>query len=150
MRIIHHTPRPGTQTFLGVTFRDGVATLDALHPYTREALAFHGFTIEDTPEVKPAAETESGLVDLTALDKKQLLDMVPDGVAVSARASRDKLIEILSEHYTPEPIRGSVDNDDATFTHPGSPEFTEHIPGQADNVFGEPEAGGEAYIPGGD
>lgn len=122
MRIIHHSPQPGTQTFLGVTFRDGVAVVDTLHPYTRDALIFHGFTVEDDAPVKPAAETDQGLVDLTALSRPQLLELVPEGVTVPARASRDKLIEIIGDHYTPEPIPGS--------------EFA--------------EAAGESFIPGGD
>lgn len=138
MRITHHTPRPGTQTFLGVTFRDGVAVVDVLHHYTREALIFHGFTVEEDAPVKPAAETDTGLVDLQTLDRKQLLELVPEGVTVPARASRDKLIEIIGDHYTPEPIPGSVDNGDGTFTHPGHPEFFNY------------ERAGESFIPGGD
>ena len=46
-RIIHPRPKAGKQTFIGVTFYDGFAEVDDLHPEVRAALVLHGFNIED-------------------------------------------------------------------------------------------------------
>ena len=46
-RITHPHPQAGRQTFIGVTFRDGFAEVDDLHPEVRAALVLHNFTIED-------------------------------------------------------------------------------------------------------
>ncbi|WP_336633589.1 MULTISPECIES: hypothetical protein [unclassified Microbacterium] len=44
--IRHPRPEAGAQSFIGVGFVDGVATVDALHPERERALIQHGFTIE--------------------------------------------------------------------------------------------------------
>jgi len=46
-RIIHPRPKAGKQTFIGVTFYDGFAEVDDLHPEVRAALVLHGFKFED-------------------------------------------------------------------------------------------------------
>jgi len=46
-RITHPRPKAGKQTFIGVTFYDGFAEVDDLHPEVRAALVLHNFTIED-------------------------------------------------------------------------------------------------------
>lgn len=46
MRITHPRPQDGHQEALGVTFVDGVAQVESLHPERELALLQHGFTIE--------------------------------------------------------------------------------------------------------
>ena len=55
MRIIHPHPVQGRQSFIGVEFVDGVATVDGntingLHPETVTALVQHGYVIEHERE----------------------------------------------------------------------------------------------------
>lgn len=46
MRITHPRPQDGRQEDFGVTFVDGVAAVESLHPERELALRQHGFTIE--------------------------------------------------------------------------------------------------------
>lgn len=93
-RIIHPHPAAGRQRFLGVEFRDGVATVDELHPIRAQALEQHGFTIED----EPAA------ISLDTLKARDLRDIAAvEGIDVPPRASKAELIEIITAaQHTPE------------------------------------------------
>ena len=99
MRITHPNSQPGRQHALGVDFRDGVATVDSLHPERELALRQHGFTIEADPGVEAPFQAARG----------------------------EEIIEILSR--TSAPIPGAMLNADGTWTIEGEaiPEGTELV-----------------------
>ncbi|MCW2165399.1 hypothetical protein B0I12_002554 [Microbacterium hydrothermale] len=118
-----HTPQPstGTTTFLDVEFHDGVAHLEDLHPVRELALMQHGYRVEtDRGPVEVYPEGQGGAyVDLNTLTVPQLRELADaDGVDLPAKARRDDIIAILSA-LPPQPIPGSVDNGDGSFTAPG-------------------------------
>jgi len=60
-RIAHPNPQAGKQTFIGVTFYDGFAEVDDLHPEVRAALVLHGFKFEDAERpVEPSKRSRKG------------------------------------------------------------------------------------------
>jgi len=60
-RIIHPHPKAGKQTFIGVTFYDGFAEVDDLHPEVRAALVLHNFKFEDAERpVQPSKRSRKG------------------------------------------------------------------------------------------
>lgn len=125
MRITHPTPQPGRQHALGVDFRDGVATVDSLHPERELALRQHGFTIEADLDVEAPFQEALGepIIDLTALTIPQLRDIAEtEGVDLPAKALKAEIIEILSR--TSAPIPGATRNADGSWTIEG-----EQIPG---------------------
>ncbi|MBC6496104.1 hypothetical protein [Microbacterium sp. 4-7] len=99
MRITHPTPQPGRQHALGVDFRDGVATVDSLHPERELALRQHGFTIEADLEVEAPFQAGLGepIIDLTSLTIPQLREIAEvEGVDLPAKALKAEIVEILS------------------------------------------------------
>lgn len=122
MRITHPTPQPGRQHALGVDFRDGVATVDSLHPERELALRQHGFTIEADLGVEAPFQEALGepIIDLTALTIPALRDIAEtEGIDLPAKARKPEIIEILSR--TSAPIPGSTQNEDGTWTIEGQP-----------------------------
>lgn len=121
MRITHPTPQPGRQHALGVDFRDGVATVDSLHPERELALRQHGFTIEADLHVEAPFQGELGdpIIDLTSLTIPQLRDIAEtEGVDLPAKALKAEIIEILSRQPA-TPFPGSIDSADGSFTVEG-------------------------------
>ena len=99
MRIIHPHPQAGRQIDLGVTFIDGVATVDQLHPVRELALRQHGYTIEADPEVEAPFQADLGepIIDLHSLTVPELLDIAEtEGVDVPAKARKPEIIDLLS------------------------------------------------------
>lgn len=108
IRITHPRPQLGRQSALGVEFVDGITTVEALHPERELALKQHGFKIEG-----------GDIIDLNVLTKRELLDIADtEGIDVPRRANRAELIDIISRAPA-EPIPGSIDNGDGTFTIEG-------------------------------
>lgn len=121
MRITHPAPQPGRQHALGVDFRDGVATVDSLHPERELALRQHGFTIGADLDVEAPFQEALGepIIDLTALTIPQLRDIAEtEGVDLPAKALKTEIIEILSRQPA-TPFPGSIDSGDGTFTIEG-------------------------------
>lgn len=111
IRITHPRPVPGRQSAFGVEFIDGVATVDELHPERERALTQHGYTVQG-----------GDIVDLNVLSRRELIDIADtEGIDVPKRATRGELIDIISRAPA-EPIPGSADKGDGTFTHPGATE----------------------------
>lgn len=130
MRITHPAPQPGRQHALGVDFRDGVATVDSLHPERELALRQHGYTIEADLDVEAPFHAALGepIIDLTALTISQLRDIAEtEGIDLPAKARKPEIIEILS--YTSQPILGEAKNADGSWTVEGElvPEGTELV-----------------------
>lgn len=99
MRIIHPHPAAGRQSALGVEFRDGVATVESLHPERELALLQHGYTIE--PDLEVSEPYHGGLgepfVDLAVLSRADLRDIAEvEGVEVTTKMTRDQLIRAIS------------------------------------------------------
>lgn len=120
MRISHPRPQLGRQRDLGVEFRDGVATVDSLHPERELALRQHGFTIEADPEVEAPFQEALGepIIDLEKLTRAELRGMLPEDTGVPAKATHAELVDAVAS-LPAAPIPGGVDNPDGTFTHPG-------------------------------
>lgn len=109
IRITHPHPQAGRQKALGVEFIDGVAEVTELHPERGLALKQHGFEIEG-----------GDIVDLNALSKRELLDIADtEGIDVPKRATRAELIDIIASQPA-EPIPGSTQNEDGSWTIEGS------------------------------
>ncbi|QXE28942.1 MULTISPECIES: Rho termination factor N-terminal domain-containing protein [Microbacterium] len=122
MRIIHPRPQLGRQRDLGVEFRDGVATVESLHPERELALRQHGYTIEADPEVAAPFQEALGepIIDLTSLTVPQLRDIAEvEGIELPAKARKDEIVEILAS--TSAPIPGATRNDDGSWTIEGPP-----------------------------
>lgn len=122
MRITHPRPQLGRQQALGVEFRDGVATVESLHPERELALRQHGFTVEADPEVDAPFQEALGepIIDLTSLTVPQLRDIAEtEGIDLPTKARKDEIVEILS--HTSQPIPGASQNDDGTWTIEGQP-----------------------------
>jgi len=125
MRIIHPRPELGRQTALGVDFRDGVATVESLHPERELALRQHGYLIEADLEVEAPFQEALGdpIIDLNSLTVPQLRDIAEtEGVDLPAKALKPAIVEILSRRPA-DPIAGSVEN--GTSTVPGADETPE-------------------------
>lgn len=120
MRISHPRPQLGRQRDLGVEFRDGVATVDSLHPERELALRQHGFTIEADPEIEAPFQEALGepIIDLEKLTRAQLRAMLPEDTDVPTKATHGELVDAVGA-LPAAPIPGSVDNGDGSFTHPG-------------------------------
>lgn len=120
MRITHPRPQLGRQRDLGVEFRDGVATVESLHPERELALRQHGYTIEADPEVEAPFQEALGepIVDLEQLTRAQLRRMLPKDTDVSSKATHGELVAAVAA-LPASPIPGSVDNGDGTSDHPG-------------------------------
>jgi len=130
MRITHPNSQPGRQHALGVDFRDGVATVDSLHPERELALRQHGFTIEADPGVEAPFQAARGeeIIDLTSLTVPALREIAEtEGIDLPAKARKPEIIEILSR--TSAPIPGAMLNADGTWTIEGEaiPEGTELV-----------------------
>lgn len=122
MRINHPTPQPGRQHALGVDFRDGVATVDNLHPERELALRQHGFTIEADLGVEAPFQEALGepIIDLTALTIPQLRGIAEtEGIDLPAKALKAEIVEILAS--TSQPIPGATQNADDSWTIEGEP-----------------------------
>lgn len=127
MRIIHPRPELGRQTALGVDFRDGVATVESLHPERELALRQHGYLIEADLEVEAPFQEALGdpIIDLNSLTVPQLRDIAEtEGVDLPAKALKPEIVEILSRRPA-DPIAGSDENGDGTSTVPGADETPE-------------------------
>lgn len=123
MRIIHPRPLPGRQEAFQLEFVDGVATVDSLHPERELALRQHGYRLEEDPEV--VAPYHGGLgepiVDLNAMTIAQLREIAEtDGIELPSKAKHAEIVDILSTQPA-DPIPGSIDNGDGSFTAPGAP-----------------------------
>ncbi|WP_341935337.1 hypothetical protein MRBLWO14_000984 [Microbacterium sp. LWO14-1.2] len=122
MRITHPRPELGRQRALGVEFRDGVATVESLHPERELALRQHGFTIEADPEVEAPFQEALGepIIDLTSLTVPKLRKLAEEeGIDLPANARKPEIIEILAQ--TSAPIPGATQNDDGSWTIEGQP-----------------------------
>lgn len=122
MRITHPRPQLGHQRDLGVEFRDGVATVESLHPERELALRQHGYTIEADPEVEAPFQEGLGepIIDLNSLTVPQLRDIAEtEGIDLPAKARKDEIVEILAA--TSAPIPGATRNDDGSWTIEGEP-----------------------------
>lgn len=109
IRITHPRPQLGRQRALGVEFVDGVAEVTELHFERELALKQHGFTV-----------TGGDIVDLTVLSRAELRDIAEvEGIPVTGKMTRDQLIKAISS-LPADPIPGSVDNGDGSFTIFGS------------------------------
>lgn len=119
MRINHPRPQLGRQHELGVEFVDGVATVESLHPERELALRQHGYTIEADPEVEAPFQEAIGepIIDLAKLTRAELRDMLPEDVP--AKTTHAELVDLVAA-LPADPIPGSVDNGDGTFTIEGS------------------------------
>jgi len=120
MRIIHPAPKLGRQIDLGVTFIDGVATVDHLHPERELALRMHGYTIEADPDVEAPFQEALGepIIDLSALTIPELRDIAEtEGIDIPEKALKAEIIDILSR--TSQPIPGSTQNEDGSWTIEG-------------------------------
>lgn len=109
IRITHPRPARGRQAAFGVTFIDGIAEVDSMHPERELALKQHGFTIQG-----------GDIVDLTVLSKRELLDIADvEGIDVPKRATRADLVDLISR--TPAaPIPGAAQNADGSWTIEGT------------------------------
>lgn len=85
--ITHPRPKAGQQNFIGIDFHDGFADVDNLHPEVRASLAQHGFTIDETPELreKTVAELRAELEDL--------------GYDVKTSWKKAELVERIAQHH---------------------------------------------------
>lgn len=121
MRITHPRPELGRQRALGIEFRDGVATVESLHPERELALRQHGFTIEADPEVEAPFQEAPGepIIDLEKLTRAELRSMLPEDAEVPTKASHADLVKLVSEQPA-DLIAGRVDNGDGSFTAPGT------------------------------
>lgn len=122
MRITHPNPQAGRQRALGVEFRDGVATVESLHPERELALRQHGFTVEADPEVQAPFQEGLGepIIDLTSLTISELREIADqEGIELPAKARKDEIVEILAQ--TSKPIPGATQNDDGSWTIEGQP-----------------------------
>ncbi|VHM07206.1 Uncharacterised protein [Streptococcus pyogenes] len=102
MRIIHPRPELGRQEDFGVTFVDGVATVDELHPERDLALRQHGFIIDPAP-----------IIDLTTMTKAELRALIPEDQQPPSSATRDELY-VLAAEVPVEPLSGDGDAAPAT------------------------------------
>ncbi|GAA1915286.1 hypothetical protein GCM10009775_04650 [Microbacterium aoyamense] len=106
LHIQHPRPELGRVEAFGLEFIDGTARVEELHPERELALRQHGFTVET-------------FIDLTTLSKKDLLDIAEtEGIAVPSKATKEEIVDILAARPA-QPIPGSVDNGDGSFTAPG-------------------------------
>lgn len=121
MRINHPRPQLGRQHDLGLEFTDGVAIVESLHPERELALLQHGYTITPDPEIEAPFQEALGepIIDLEKLTRAELRAMLPEDADVPSKASHSELIDLVAA-LPAEPIPGSVDNGDGTFTHPGA------------------------------
>lgn len=120
MRIIHPRPELGLQRKFDVEFRDGVATVESLHPERELAFRQHGFVIEPDPDVKAPFQESLGepIIDLNGLTIAELRELAGDRITIPARVSKAEAVKLVSE-LPAEPIPGDIDNGDGTFTSPG-------------------------------
>lgn len=120
MRITHPRPQLGRQRDLGVEFRDGVATVESLHPERELALRQHGYGIDADPEVEAPFQEALGepIIDLEKLTRAELRRMLPAESDVSSKATHAELVDAVAA-LPVAPIPGSTDNGDGSFTHPG-------------------------------
>jgi hypothetical protein len=149
MRIIHPRPELGRQTMFDVDFIDGVANVDSLHPERELAFRQHGFAIEADLGVEAPFQEDLGepIVDLAALTKTQLRDMLPEDADISARASKADLIDAVSRQPA-EPIPGSIEIGQGVFIGTATDNIAPGglVLGDV-AAFAEPDAVGEAYVP---
>jgi hypothetical protein len=129
MRIIHPRPEQGRQTDLGVSFVDGVATVESLHPERELALLQHGFTIAPDLEVEAPFHAALGeeIIDLTALTIAELREIAAvEGIDLPAKARKDEIVALLGS--ISEPIPGATRNEDGSWTIEADPvpEGSEH------------------------
>ncbi len=119
MRINHPRPQLGRQRDLGVEFIDGVAIVESLHPERELALRLHGYTIEADPEVEVPFQDALGepIVDLTKLTRAELRARLPEDADVPAKASHAELVDLVAA-LPAEPIPGSIENADGSYTAP--------------------------------
>lgn len=122
IKITAPEPRPvGATRFLDVDFVDGVAEVAELHPIRHEALIQHGYTVG--PEVgavpSPDEPGQTAIVDLNDLTIAQLRELAGDRVEIPSRATKDEIVALVAG-LPAEPIPGSIDNGDGSFTHPGT------------------------------
>ncbi|QNA93258.1 hypothetical protein G4G29_14735 [Microbacterium sp. Se63.02b] len=119
MRINHPRPQLGRQRDLGVEFIDGVAIVESLHPERERALLQHGYTITADPEIEAPFQESIGepIVDLEKLTRAELRGMLPEDADVPAKASHSELVDLVAA-LPADPIPGSVDNGDGSFTMP--------------------------------
>lgn len=123
MRIFHPQPELGRQSKFDVEFVDGVAAVESLHPERELAFRQHGYRIEADIDVEAPFHEGLGepIIDLETLTKAELRGMLPDSVEVPAKASHADLVKLVSE-LPADPIPGSIDNGDGTFTTVGFPD----------------------------
>lgn len=82
--ITHPRPELGRQKFIGVEFRDGVATVETLHPERKLALEQHGFAV-----------VESQLLE--DLSKAELLEIAWfEQITIPAKATKAQIIAALA------------------------------------------------------
>jgi hypothetical protein len=82
-RITHPRPQAGRQTALGLTFTDGVATADTIHPERALALTQHGYTITEPVDDSP-------FMDLSVKELRELAAI--EGLDVPKRATKPELV----------------------------------------------------------
>jgi hypothetical protein len=86
-RITHPRPQLGRQNAFQIDFRDGVATVDTLHPERELALRQHGYEVAEIIE-------GTKLEDVSVKDLRDLADQ--HGVDLPSRAKKADIIAAIN------------------------------------------------------